>query len=199
MPDDRGDSALLERCLSGNDEADWDQFVRRYSRLIWSSIHKTFRASAFSHQPEDVEDIFGALFLSLVEDDFRKLRLFQSRNACSLSTWLAVVTVHATIDFMRRQRTCPHAASLHDDPVFAETIPDSLPNVEQLLMQAQKHESVVRSISELSGHDREVYELLYVQGVSPDAAARAMGVTTAAVYTRKHRLIERIKKSLDGL
>jgi len=184
MADDRGDSALLERCISGNDEPAWDQFVRRYSRLIWSSIHKTFRASAFSYQPEDVEDIYSTLFLSLVEDDFRKLRLFRSRNACSLSTWLAVVTVHATIDFMRRQRTRPHAASLNDDPAFAETIADSIPSVEQLLMQAQKNESVTRSVSALSGQDREVYELLFVQG-SPPMLPRAYWVSPPRPSTRE--------------
>jgi RNA polymerase sigma factor (sigma-70 family) len=202
MPADIGDRESIEliaRCVSGTDESAWDGLVDRYSRLIWSAIHKTFKASSYTYTSEDAEDLYGAFFLSLVENDFRKLRQFRSRNACSLSTWLTVVAVRMTIDHMRRQSVRPRAASDPAQTLLADVVDDGARNAEQLLMDAQRTASLARSLDALSGHDREVYDLLYVKGVSPDAAARAMGTTTAVIYTRKHRLIERLKRTLADL
>jgi RNA polymerase sigma-70 factor (ECF subfamily) len=134
-----------------------------------------------------------------VENDFRKLRQFQFRNACSLSTWLTVVAVRMVIDHMRRQAVRPRTAVDPAGTLIADIIADDARNAEQLLMDAERSGSVARSLDGLSGHDREVYDLLYVKGVSPDDAARALGTTTAAIYTRKHRLIERLKRSLADL
>jgi RNA polymerase sigma factor (sigma-70 family) len=193
------DAAIIARCVSGSDESAWAYFVSRYSRLIWGAIHKTFKASSYAYTLEDAEDLYGAFFLSLVENDFQKLRQFQSRNACSLSTWLTVVTVRMTIDHMRRQSARPRAAADPAAALLAEVIADGARNAEQLLMDAQQSASIARSLAGLSGLDREIYDLLYVKGVSPVDAARAMGITTAAIYTRKHRLIERLKQSLTEL
>ena len=202
MPVDSGDHdgvGLIARCASGNDESAWNHFVNRYSRLIWSAIHKTFKASSFAYSAEDVEDIYSAFFLSLVENDFRKLRQFQSRNACSLSTWLTVVAVRMAIDHMRRQAVLFRTTTDPAQALLADVMADAAPNAEQLLVNAQRSGSIARSIGGLSSQDREVYELLYVKGVSPDAAAQALGTTVAAVYTRKHRLVERLKKALADL
>ncbi len=199
MPDEFLDRELLTRCISKGDENAWDQFVRAYSRLIWSAIHRTFKASSFGYAPEDVEDIYSSLFVSLLEDDFRKLRQFQARNSCSLSTWLTVVTVRKTIDHMRRQRTRLHATEAPGDELIAETIADRGQNIEQALIHAQESESLERSIHSLTTDDRLIYELLFRRGLTPEAAARDMGTTSAAIYTRKHRLIEKLKKSLGKL
>jgi RNA polymerase sigma factor (sigma-70 family) len=190
---------IIARCISGSDESAWDLFVSRYSRLIWSAIHRTFKASNFSYTAEDAEDLYGAFFLSLVENDFRKLRQFQFRNACSPSTGLTVVAVHMTIDHMRHQAARPRTATDPAQALLAEVISDDAQNAEQLLMDAQRSGSIARSLDALSCSDQEVYDLLYVKGVSPDTAAQALGTTTAALYTRKHRLIERLKRSLVEL
>jgi len=197
MPKDDPDRNLLLKCLFPQTEDAWEQFVRAYSRLIWSAIHRTFKASSFTYSPEDVEDIYSSLFVSLLEDDFRKLRQYQARNACSLSTWLTVVTVRKTIDHMRRQRTRPRTMAFPDDASIAETIADNAENIEQALMHAQKNESLARSINSLTSGDRQVYDLLYQRGLTPEAAARDMGTSSAAIYTRKHRLIEKLKKSME--
>jgi RNA polymerase sigma factor (sigma-70 family) len=201
MPDDIGgqDAAIISRCVSGSDENAWAYFVSRYSRLVWSAIHRTFKASSCAYTLEDAEDLYGAFFLSLVENDFRKLRQFQSRNACSLTTWLTVVAVRMTIDHMRRQSARPVTVAGPAAALLADIIADKARNAEQLLMDAQRSASIARSLDSLSGHDREIYDLLYVKGVSPDDAARTMGTTAAAIYTRKHRLIERLKRSLADL
>jgi len=193
------DRELIEQCILGSNQGVWEQFVHRYSRLIWSSIHKTFKASTYRYSAEDVEDVYSALFLSLLENDFRKLRQFNARNACSFSTWLTVVTVRKTIDQMRQQLTRARVNVLHDDQAAADGIADPTQSMEQRLMEVQSNEKLARSLNSLSGPDREVYDMLFIKGLSPQDAARNMGTSLSSLYTKKHRLIEKLKNSLTGM
>lgn len=199
MDDTRSDRELIERCLSGSDDEAWELFVRRYSRLVWSAVHRTFRAASFAYLPEDAEDLFGTFFLSLIENDFQSLRQFQGRNACTLSTWMSVVASHMTIDHMRKAGNRRHASL--DDPAGAlsEVLSDGRDSIETVLLDQQRHSALHRSLLHLSADDRQVFDLLYKKGLTPESAARSLGITTAAFYTRKHRLIERLKKDIQGV
>jgi DNA-directed RNA polymerase specialized sigma24 family protein len=53
---------------------------------------------------EDTEDIYSSVFLSLIENNFKKLRQFRNKNACSLTTWLTIITSRMTIDYMRKDK-----------------------------------------------------------------------------------------------
>jgi RNA polymerase sigma factor (sigma-70 family) len=191
------DQELIARCVTGRDDDAWELFVRRYSRLIWSSIHKTFRFSSFLYSQEDVEDVYSSVFLSLLDNDYVKLRMFESRNACTLSTWLAVVTVNRTIDYLRKQKLSSKTRDEDSSPL--EDFVDRRESVETLLMEKQKNDAFGRAVAALSEQDRQVYNLLYIHGFSPDKAAHAMGLSLTAFYTKKHRLIEKIKKSLPAM
>jgi len=191
------DQELLSRCLSKEDASGWEQFVHTYSKLIWSSIHKTFRSYSFPYDPEDVEDVYSTVFLSLVENDFRKLRQFQGRNACTLSTWLAVVAVNRTIDFLRRQKRRSRVLSLDDDTLFLEPIGDGRLNAEELLIEQQSASALAEAAAGLSEPEKQMLELIVSDQKGPEAAAAALGISMEALYTRKHRLIAKLKKKIQ--
>ena len=186
------DADLIARCVVHDDIDAWGHFVRQYSKLIWSCIHKTFRTSSFHYAMEDVEDVYGAIFLSLLENNCKKLQQFQSRNACTLSTWLAVVSVRQTIDYLRRQRHYRTASSEeHGD--LLETIADGRANMESVLMEKQQNEVFEKKLDSLSSQDRAMFDLLSSADIKPEVAAQRLGISTASFYTRKHRLIEKFK------
>lgn len=189
------DFDLIERCVSRADEGAWESFVRKYSRLIWSAVHKTFRSSSFSYAREDAEDAYSGIFLSLLEDDFRRLRQFKSRNACSLSTYLTVVAVNHTIDYLRREKK--HFPAMAEDAHEAHVqLADRRQNIEADLMEQELHASVNAAVDALPGQDRQVYDLLFREDRAPEAAAETLGISVPALYTRKHRLIEKIRNLL---
>lgn len=197
MVDSTGEAELIACCLSGRDEAAWEQFVRMHSRLVWSAVHRAFRAAAFPYCHEDAEDVWSMVFLSLMDNDFRKLRQFRRRNDCTLSTWLTVVTVNHTIDFMRKEK---YRTRIDPQEAFdlKTDLPDTRKDIESVLMDRQRDSAVRAAVSALPPQDRQVYELLYTRGLVLEDAARALGVPLATLYTRKHRLIEKIKKMFDG-
>ena len=197
VSNDVSDAELIAGCLTDKDSAAWEIFVRKYSKLIWSCIHRTFRGYSFWYAAEDLEDVYSAVFLSLVDNDFKKLRQFQNRNSCRLSTWLAVVAVRHGIDYMRRQQR-NRMKSLDEDPVFLESLADNRANTEIRLIEQQQHDSLEKTIAALPLQDKTLFDLLFTQNLPPESAARQLGISAASFYTRKHRLIEKIKNIMDG-
>lgn len=196
MTDTLTDNELIKRCLSDGDRSAWETFVRRYSRLIWNSIHKTFLSYSFQYTSEDVEDMYSAVFLSLVEKDFKKLKQFRGENSCAVSTWLTVVVVRMTIDFMRKDKRHHILKSDREDRDIWESIPDAKYRADTLIEEKQEKESLEISMAGLSPRDKMICDLLFNKGFSPEETAETLGLTPSAVYSRKHRIIGKIKKAI---
>jgi len=88
---------FIEKLVTGSKEH-WDEFVERYNRLIY----KTFHAPSFRFSKEEIEDLFHDFMVMLLKDNFRKIRLFEGRNNCSLPTYLRKIAVNLAIDRQKR-------------------------------------------------------------------------------------------------
>jgi RNA polymerase sigma-70 factor (ECF subfamily) len=199
MKHDLADRELIKRCLFKEDREAWEIFVRRYSRLIWKSIHKTFFSNSFPYVKEDAEDIYSDLFLSLTDNNFSKLRQYRGDNACAVSTWLTVIAVRMTIDYMRKDKRGTIVKSTREDMEVWEAIPDNKYRADKLVEEKQKGESFRKSLSVLSPRDRMIYDLLFNRGYSPEETAKTLGLSISIVYSRKHRIIEKIKENIKGM
>jgi RNA polymerase sigma factor (sigma-70 family) len=76
---------------------------------------------------------------------------------------------------------------------------DDRHDIEAVLLEQERDKAICSAVNALPPRDRQVYELLYSKGMAPEDAARALGVSVAVLYTRKHRLIEKIKKTFTSL
>ena len=198
VTDNATDLNLIQACVNGDNKAAWETFVKKYSKLIWSSIHKTFRRYSFQYTAEDGEDMYSAIFVSLVENDFNKLRQFRQENSCSLSTWLTIISVRKTIDFMRKDKRHLSAEPTREDQDIWDIIPDIKYQADHLLERKQADEHLRKSLASLSPRDGMIFDLLYNKGVSPEDAAQTLGLSAAMIYSRKHRIIDKIKKTISS-
>ena len=96
------EKTLLAGCLNGEKRA-WDAFVLQCSALVYHTIRKTFSLYHTEPRTDLVEDLFQDVFLTVLKDDFKKLRQFRGDRGCSLASWLRIVAVRLTIDFLRKQ------------------------------------------------------------------------------------------------
>jgi RNA polymerase sigma-70 factor (ECF subfamily) len=151
------DRELLHDCLAGK-PGSWNDFVDRYLSMIYHVVHSTAHLRSARLSPEDVEDVAAEVLLQIVAKDFKVLRAFQG-NA-SLATYLAVIARRTAVhEIGRRQtvreqiRTGSVAADddLSDESLAAQRSVESLEEVERLLRK-------------LSGRDREVVRLFYLEG-----------------------------------
>ncbi len=187
---------LLNECLSGKKEA-WDIFVERYSNLIYKTILRTLRTySVFLEQPE-VKDIFHGIFLSLMEDDCKKIRQYEGIGQCTFASWLQVITRNSTINFIKAQRQ--HVSldyAMDETGPMIDTIKDEKASVHEQIESVEDILSVKTAIRELPSSDRFLLNLYYVKELPPEKIADILNVTVSTVYSKKNRVLEKIKKIL---
>jgi RNA polymerase sigma-70 factor, ECF subfamily len=94
------DTKLIKACLA-QDKVAWDMFVEKYSRLICHAIVITLKKHLTAPENQVVDDLFHTVFLSLIENNYKKLRQFKWKS--KLSSWLHIIAVRTTIDYLRKQ------------------------------------------------------------------------------------------------
>ncbi len=199
MNDVLSESELLRKCLNEGDGVVWELFVRRYAKLIWGTLRKTFLSYSFRHTEEDLEDIFNAVFVSLLDNDFKKLRQFRSENSCSLSTWLTIIASRTAIDHMRQDKSQLFVETKDGERDIYESIPASEKSIEHLFIEKQRDERLNAAITQLGAQDSLIIRLVLEKGLSPEEIAVIMGISAETVYSRKNRLAEKLKKSVGVL
>ncbi|MBI4526702.1 MAG: sigma-70 family RNA polymerase sigma factor [Deltaproteobacteria bacterium] len=101
---------LLSGCKRGEKPA-WPAFVQQYSPLVYHTIKRTLSLYHTNARPDIVEDLFQDFFLSVLRDDYKKLRQFRGDRGCTLASWLRMVAARLTIDHLREQKTVTVAVS----------------------------------------------------------------------------------------
>ena len=189
------DTRLLRGCLEGRREA-WDELVDRYSPYIYFLVHATLRKHVSRSDDDAVEEIHNTVFLALLEDDMRRLRAFRGENGCSLRSWLRIITIHRTIDHLKALRPMMSLdAQDEEGRALVDTLASSDEDAETLLVRLQQPEAaevIAAAIEDLSGADRALYELFFVEALTSEEAAARLGVSKGAVYTRKCRMLDRM-------
>ena len=186
------ENELLEGCILGEKEA-WDEFVESYSSLIYFHIHRCLCAHAVQAKREDVEDLYHSVFQTLLEDDRRRLRQFEGR--CSLASWIQIITSRTVIDSLRKGRsTIPLDAEDRDGIALHERVSDPRPGAEEEVLDTQRRALLKKALREISAEDRLLAVLAYHREMPIEEIADVMKLSKEAVYTRKHRLHEKLRK-----
>jgi RNA polymerase sigma-70 factor (ECF subfamily) len=190
------DDELMAACIAGDRRA-WAQFVERFSRFVWFMVRATGLKYGVRFGEEACADLHNDLFVALLEDDRRRLRHYEGRNGCSVRSWVRIITVRRTIDALRKRR--PELSIEADQEAEGpnrltpiEPGPDAL---EHLLQResSDRRDDVTALFSRLPEADRQLLDLLYVQKLSVPEAAETLGIRHGALYTRKNRLIHKLR------
>ncbi len=157
------------------DAGAWARFVAVSAPLLRGAIRRVLSA-----QGEDAAcgDVLQEVFLKLCDQDARVLRSYRPTRA-RLSSWLAVIGVHAALDHLRRQR---RAAALEAAAgVLSEgSSPAPLPPF-QLPQDL------------LSPRQLLVLRLLYERGLEVADVARLLGIAEQSVRSLHHKALERLR------
>ncbi|MBI2986042.1 MAG: sigma-70 family RNA polymerase sigma factor [Deltaproteobacteria bacterium] len=181
------EKTLLTGCLNG-DKAAWDAFVLQYSSLVYHTIRRTFGLYHSDPRTDLVEDLFQEVFLSLVQNDFKKLRQFRGDRGCSLASWLRVVAARLTIDFLRKQG----APSVE----VTESLPSGQPDPPASLIDFEEEKLLSKALRGLPPRDRLFLDLSYRRELPPEEIAAILQVSVSAVYTQKSRVLAKLRETL---
>ncbi len=153
------DRELLHNCLAGK-PGSWNDFVDRFLGMIYHVVHSTAHLRSARLSPEDVEDIAAEVLLQIVAGEFKVLKQFQG-NA-SLATYLTVIARRTAVHEINRRQ------AVREEIRSGAVTPDDDGADESVAAQrsVESLEEVERLLRKLSGRDREVVRLFYLEGRS---------------------------------
>ncbi|MFH1355402.1 MAG: sigma-70 family RNA polymerase sigma factor [Candidatus Omnitrophota bacterium] len=188
------DLEFVKKCVSGDKQA-WEQFVDKYSRLIYNYIYEILSTKGYPASRQNTQDIYQELFCNLIKDNFKKLGSFQGKNGCSLATWLRRVTVNFTIDYIRKTKSMLSIDQENDNEL---SVKDALSNgsllIYNIVNDSEKLADLKDCINRLDTDDKYFLELFLERQLSLEELRTHLRITRGAVDMRKARITDRLKE-----
>lgn len=187
------DLEFIQRFVKG-DRLSRDEFLRQYSRLIYNYIHNVLDTKGYAFVQAHIQDIFQELFCSLIKDNFKKLRSFKAKNGCSLASWLRLVTINFTIDYLRKIKPAVSIdEELDDEFSLKDILSNDSTSPPDALSLEERLSALKGCIKKLDTDDKYFLELHINQGLSLKVLKGIFRVSRGVVDMRKSRILERLR------
>jgi RNA polymerase sigma factor (sigma-70 family) len=196
MTEQASDKEVLDGCLSCV-PAMQEIFVRRFSRLVFSSIQGVVKVKAAGLSQQDIEDLHNTVFVQLFERRCRKLRLYTGKNGCSLATWIRMITVRTVLDHLRLARDvmCRTECCIAMEELVQELISEQ--DSPHTILEAKEQQLLIeKGLQSLEPRDQLVIRLHCLDEQPLCRIATILKVTESNVHSIKHRAIKRLKAAL---
>ena len=188
------DLEFVRRCVKGDRRA-WNEFVEKYSSLIYNYIHSVLKIKGHTFTQENIHDLFQEIFLSLVKDNFKKLSSFKALNGCSLASWLRQVTINFTIDYIRKLKPGVSIDEETDDGFnLADLLFSNSPSAADTLSQEERLAHLKDCIDKLDIDDKYFLELHLNRGLGLEELKDYFKLSRGATDMRKFRIVERLRE-----
>ncbi|MBT8484210.1 MAG: sigma-70 family RNA polymerase sigma factor [Phycisphaerales bacterium] len=176
----------IQACIDGDPRA-WDQFVTRWSKLIFSAVNRAVLRGPGAGSPRDlVEDIVQEVFVRLIKDDCRLLRTYDPARA-GLSTWLTLVARSVAIDRLRRKARPVRSLEASEETLAVARTPEDQPTADTPSIP----------LHVLTSRQRLVLRLLFDEERSVEEVARFLAVDPQTVRSTKHKALSRLRAHLS--
>lgn len=190
------DLEFVRRCIKG-DKASWDDFVERYSRLIYNYIYAILANRVSGPElPDCVREVYQDVFLSFLKDNCRKLRSYSARNGCSLASWLRVITINHTFDFLKKKKKFVSLDSEAGEGITFKEFLAAQPYSERhdASELKEKFSGLKECIEGLGREDRYFLELHFNQDLGLEKVKDILRISRGAADMRKTRIIGQLKE-----
>ena len=174
-----------------------ENFVRRFSSLVYKSVQYSLKTKQASFSKQDLEDLHHTVFLKLFERGFAKLKQYKGKNRCSLASWIRIITVRTVLDHLRNKGYDSMGWQNRRIPL------DQMPElrfdefeIDDRLEKIELNRLLQICIERLSPRDRLLIKLHFYQNSSLSEVAEIMQLSISNAYTLKHRAVQRLKSQV---
>jgi len=154
--------------------------------VLWASLRYQRNI-----RQDELDDLSQQIILKLIEDDCRRLRLFNQNFA--FKTWLQAVVNHHVY-----KRLCRRKSAGISDEVDQGSLVYSPPQ-DQEIYAAEQRELLFRALCALSEQERLLYNLCFVAEQDTQKIASAFKINVKRVYKRKETLVLKLTKLVQNL
>jgi RNA polymerase sigma-70 factor (ECF subfamily) len=197
--------ALVLACLDTGDTLAWQEFVRRFQKLIATIVFRT-SARWGESTPQVMDELIQETYLKLCTDNCRLLRSFQSPHDDAIFGYIKVLTANLVHDHFKASRAEKRGGS-----VVAESIDTGLtgsrvgqPDQSSLVVENKVLIGEIAACLEAATEgpnakrDCRIFWLYYRAGLTARAIAALpkIGLGTKGVETTILRLTRLVRKQL---
>jgi RNA polymerase sigma-70 factor (ECF subfamily) len=195
---------LVRRCAVSGEIAVWEEFVRRFHRLIAKVVLRgAVRLGDASK--ETVDDLIQETYLKFCADNYRLLRDFEHRHPDAFLGYVQIVAANVVRDhfksFYSKKRGANQVEGIVEDfvPVAGDDSAGSPIAIERavLIQEIQRHLDICVSGAD-HGRNSKVFWLYYRVGLSAAAIAALPGIdlTTKGVESLILRITRDVRKQM---
>lgn len=183
---DHPDVLLLEAVCTGSHRA-WTTFLDRFSGLIRACVARTLVRSSVPAEPHHVDDAVSDVLTSMISNDYRRLRQYRRDRGCAPSSWIGVIAVSSTLDYVRKERRHRHASV-----AVAEADLPLVDGPDHDYEEREKWALLESALRRCTPRDQEFARLYFSEGLSFATVAKRSGVSVATAYSRRVKLERRL-------
>jgi len=183
---------FIRKCADHDKDA-WNEFLQRYSRLIYSYIYRVINNYSGIAANNLADDIFQELISALFDDNSKKIRSFKGLNGCSFATWLRLVTINFTRTYAGKQRYMVELDDEKEGYCLKDRIIDRQILPDEAALYKEHSDNLKECVKLLDNDDRLFVQLYLSKGMTLEAVRQVFRVSRTAIDMRKARLLERLK------
>jgi len=185
--------SLLSRLRDEDDHTGWQVSWKRFLELyngpltaMAAGIYRHHTGHAVPPQ-QAIEDVVA----SVVVDFFKRDRFDPERGR--LRTYLRVLTNARIVDMLRKEKPLDHD-SMADREELAESLPAESPEEERSFQQALLATLIEDLREQIPLRQFEIFEMVKLKGISPDAAAAELGVNRGVIDNTIYKVMIRLRE-----
>lgn len=179
---------LIGACVDHQSGA-WDEFLRRYANLIYSTILRV------GLPEEDAQDAFQTTALAIYED------LGRLRNREGVASWLVGIAYRQAINRIR-SRTRARETPLDEagdgiGKVTDPADPGDLP--ERIRIELEQAQQVAEALEHVPTRCRRLLQILFYEEPAPDYAeiSRREGIPVGSIGPTRARCLEKMRRIFE--
>lgn len=177
---DQSDAALIDRCLTGDQEA-WTELVNRYSRLVYSIAFKS------GLDEDNAADVVQNVFTIVL----RRLESLQDTER--FSAWLITTSHRESWRYKKQMREQPLDEAF--DPV------DDAPTAPQQVIAWEQASLVHRSLDRLGDRCQRLLRMLFLEDPRPayEDIAADLGIAIGSIGPTRGRCLKQLRGHIGDL
>ena len=184
-PESVPSDATLVSLVLGGDQNAFEEIFDRYKRMGAAVASRYFR------QPEQIEEVIQIAFAKV----YFELKNFRGTREMSMGSWIARITVNASLDILRSMRRRPEG-------LLTELTPELLERAKRIENSEQIHvdrDLADKLLANLAAEDRALLNMLYAEEMSVAETAKAFGWSVSKTKVRAWRARCALRKIVGKL
>ncbi len=167
-----------------------EKLIQQYWALIYYIVKKTFRQKYLLFSDDDIFELRNEVFLKLLDNDCKRLKVYNKNMGVSLTGWIVLITIRTVIDCVKKKD--PVGINKRKQTISFENISNFKKNV-NTQKNIENNLFLNQAIDKLPFPYKDVLQL-YLIGYSMDEIAKNIGKSVPATVTIKSRAVKKIKE-----